>query len=211
MSLTDRLDIKNNYHRYYGRVRVWSQKSQTQISGFVSLTIFTVAFFLYFAILPTLKTIGSLNKEINDQQEVINTMTKKINDLTIAETNYAQVINDLKSIDRVLPKTEEFERLAWQVQWLAQQTGVTITTGSFGEFSLVGERPSNDLKPLLMNLSISGSYQQIKQYLQSLTKIDRLITIEEVSFNQQNLKVGGGLTANLKLTGFYLPKKEQND
>src|SRR3989344_8137511 len=104
MDLTERLDIKNNYNRYYRRIRVWSQEPKTQISGFVSLTIFTVAFFLYFAILPTLKTIGGLNKEIKDQQETISTMTKKINDLKTAETNYAQVINDLKSIDRVLPE-----------------------------------------------------------------------------------------------------------
>lgn len=199
-----------NYDRYYQQIRVWGQQPKTKISGLISLTIFTVAFFLSMAILPTFKTIAGLKKEIKDQQEVEVKLTKKVAGLEIAEVNYTKVINDLKLINQVLPEKEELERLAWQIQWLANQKGVEINSGSFGEFNLVGQAGKSDQTELSTELTIKGGYQQIKAFLQSLTKIDRLITIKEVSFNKQKLQ-DGELTASLKLAGFYLATKEQND
>lgn len=197
-----------NYDRYYQQLKILGQQPKIRISGLVTLTIFTVAFFLSMAILPTFKTIAGLKKEIKDQQEVEATLSKKMLGLQAAEVNYAKVINDLKLINQLLPEKEEFERLAWQIQWLANQKGVEINTGSFGEFNLAGQADSPDQAELAVDLTIKGSYQQIRAFLQGLTKIDRLITINEVSFNKQNLQTGGDLTASLSLAGFYLPTKE---
>lgn len=166
-----------NYDRYYQQIRVWDRQPKVRVSGLISLTIFTVAFFLNMAILPTFRTIAGLTKEIKDQQEVEAKLTKKAAGLITAETNYAKVINDLKLINQVLPEKEELERLAWQIQWLANQQGLTINTGSFGEFNLVGEANKSDQTELSMELTIKGSYQQIRSFLQNLTKIDRLHTI----------------------------------
>lgn len=200
-----------NYDRYYQQLKILGRQPKIRISGLVTLTIFTVAFFLSMAILPTFKTIAGLTKEIKDQQEVEAKLIKKIAGLQAAEVNYAKVVNDLKLINQVLPEKEELERLAWQIQWLANQKGMEINTGSFGEFNLVGQAGSPDQTELAVELTIKGDYQQIRAFLQGLTKIDRLITINEVSFNKQNLQTGGELTASLKLAGFYLPIKEQND
>lgn len=197
-----------NYDRYYQQIRVWGRQPKVRVSGLISLTIFTVAFFLNMAILPTFKTIAGLKKEIKDQQEVEAKLTKKMVGLKTAEVNYAKVVNDLKLINQVLPEKEEFERLAWQIQWLANQQGLEINIGSFGEFNLVGEANKSDQTELSMELTIKGSYQQIRAFLQNLTNIDRLITIKEISFNKQDLQTGGELTASLKLAGFYLPIKE---
>ncbi|MBU1499328.1 type 4a pilus biogenesis protein PilO [Patescibacteria group bacterium] len=197
-----------NYDRYYQQIRVWDRQPKVRVSGLISLTIFTVAFFLNMAILPTFKTIAGLKKEIKDQQEVEAKLTKKMVGLKTAEVNYAKVVNDLKLINQVLPEKEEFERLAWQIQWLANQKGVKINAGRFGEFNLVGEADSSDQAELVVEITIKGSYQQIRDFLQSLIKIDRLITIKEISFNKQDLQTGGELTASLKLAGFYLPIKE---
>lgn len=200
-----------NYDRYYQQLKVWGRQPKIRISGLITLTIFTVAFFLNLAILPTFKTIAGLKKEISDQQEVETKLTKKMAGLKTAEVNYAQVVNDLKLINQVLPEKEEFERLAWEIQWLAKQTGVEINTGSFGEFNLAGQADLSNQTELAAELTIKGNYQQIRAFLQSLTQIDRLITIKEVNFNKQNLQGGGELTASLRLAGFYLPTKELND
>lgn len=199
------------FEQYYQRVKIWSKQPKVQISGLISLTYFTIAFFLRFAILPTFETIGSLSKEIKDYQTIIGKLTNKIYNLEMAEANYSLAINDLESVDRVLPQTAEAERLAWQIQWVAQQEGVKIVSGSFGEFNLISPKISTDLNKLETSLSISGSYQQIKAFLQKLTNIDRLLTIEEISFNKQDFQGEGKLTVSLKLKGFYWPKKELND
>ena len=200
-----------NYDRYNQQLRVWGRQPKIRISGLVTLTIFTVAFFLSMAILPTFKTIAGLKKEISDQQEVEAKLTKKAAGLKTAEVNYAKVINDLKLINQVLPEKEELERLAWQIQWLANQQGLTISTGSFGEFNLVGQAAKPGQTELSAELTITGNYQQIRNFLQGLTKIDRLIAVKEVNFNKQKLQGSGEVTASLKLAGFYLPTKELND
>ena len=197
-----------NYDRYYQHLKILGRQPKIKISGLITLTIFTVAFFLNLAILPTFKTIAGLKKEISDQQEVEVKLTKKMLGLKTAEVNYAKVINDLKLINQVLPEKEELERLAWQIQWLANQQGLTISTGSFGEFNLVGQADSPDQTELAVELTITGSYQQIRAFLQGLTKIDRLIAVKEVNFNKQKLQGSGEVTASLKLAGFYLPTKE---
>ena len=197
-----------NYDRYYQHLKILGRQPKIRISGLVTLTIFTVAFFLSMAILPTFKTIAGLKKEISDQQEVEAKLTKKAAGLKTAEVNYAKVINDLKLINQVLPEKEELERLAWQIQWLANQQGLTISTGSFGEFNLVGQAAKPGQTELSAELTITGNYQQIRNFLQGLTKIDRLIAVKEVNFNKQKLQGSGEVTASLKLAGFYLPTKE---
>jgi len=197
-----------NYDRYNQQLRDWGRQPKIKISGLITLTIFTVAFFLSMAILPTFKTIAGLKKEISDQQEVEVKLTKKMLGLKTAEVNYAKVINDLKLINQVLPEKEELERLAWQIQWLANQQGLTISTGSFGEFNLVGQAAKPGQTELSAELTITGNYQQIRNFLQGLTKIDRLIAVKEVNFNKQKLQGSGEVTASLKLAGFYLPTKE---
>lgn len=195
------------YDRYYQRIKTWGRQPKTQISGMITLSIFTVAFFLSMAILPTFKTIAGLRKEIDDQQEVKAKLTRKAAALETAEVNYTKAINDLKLINSILPEKEELERLAWQIQWLANQQGLTINSGSFGGFNLVGQAVNSNQTELTADLTIKGSYQQIRAFLQGLTNIDRLITVQEVNFNKQKLQ-DGELTASLKLAGFYLPTKE---
>ena len=176
------------------------------MSGLASITIFTTAFFLLVAILPTFRTIGTLNKEIIDQETVNSKLTQKIVSLKAAEANFAPVINNLEIIKEVLPESEASERLAWQIYWVAEQTGVEITSGSLGEFALLNQvAEKNKLSQLDVSLSLSGSYQQIKNFVTKIAQIDRLMTITDISLSNKNSQLNNSLTVTLKLIGFYLP------
>ncbi|MCX6816979.1 MAG: type 4a pilus biogenesis protein PilO [Candidatus Beckwithbacteria bacterium] len=187
----------------------WAQQPIVRISGLISLTFFTVAFFGIFAIMPTFKTIAKLNKEIEDSQIIDSQLYKKTVSLQAAQTNYDKVINDLGLVNRVMPEREEFETLSWQIAWLASQKGVELTSGTFNTFNLVGPSETG-LQTLEIDLTVSGPYLNIKDYFVSLTGFDRLITISDVNFgskNSNNLKNNLNLTANLKLTAYWLPKE----
>lgn len=189
-----------------------SQNPLTRVSGLVSLTFFTIAFFGIFAISPTLKTIAQLNKQIEDTETVNSKLKSKVKDLEKAEIVYSQVLESLDLVDRVLPEKNEFERLAWQISWLVVESGVEITSSSFGEFVIVGSQDKAEGKVQLisLDLSVSGSYNKIKAMLKKITEIDRLIEIETVSLTK-NAADGGGksqtLTANLKLKADYFDTK----
>lgn len=202
--------MKPNYNRYYQRFNHWTRQPVAKVSGLVSLTIFTVSFFCFFAILPTFKTITQLKKEIKDAQEVNSQLYKKTVSLATAQNNYEKIINQLPLINQTLPEKEKFETLAWQLSWLASQKGVQLSNGVFGSFPLVGQLAKPELNTIQIELGLIGNYLQIKSFIETLTNLDRLITVQDLNFGSKNLQVlknSGQLNANLKLTAFFLPQE----
>lgn len=203
--------IKPTYNRYYRRFYSWGRQPYARMSGLAALTIFTVAFFCFFAILPTFKTIAQLKKQIQDYQTINNQLAKKAQALNTAQANYEKIIDQLTLLSRVLPSTESFETLSWQISWLANQTGVELTNGSFGSFPLKGSAGS-ELSEIAIDLNLNAGYLATKNFIDQITQLDRLITIQNISLGNKNsssLKSGNQLNTTLKLTAAYLPQKDQ--
>lgn len=197
MTLADKLAGRTGYDQYYRRVKLLLNLPGAKVSGLVTLTIFTVVGFLIFAILPTFKTIASLKREIEDAQNVEAKLQQKIHSLNQAESLYGKVVSDLDLLTRLLPAGPEWERLAWQLYWLAGKNGLTLLSGTF-------DQAEKEFVPV--SLSLKGSYPQIKTFVDDLNHLDRLIAVEELNISGKGLKQGDGrLTANLKLKAFYLP------
>lgn len=200
--------MKPTYANYYKRFQQLSRRPEAKISGLISLTIFAVAFFGLFAILPTFKTIAQLSKEIEDVETVNSKLAKKILALDTAEQSYGQILEKLETVEAVLPEKAEFERLAWQLHWLANDKGLEVSGGNFGEFEVIEQTPaaSDELKELAVEFTIRGSYGQIKDFIKELVRADRLITVNEAVIGSKRLKGdSGGISANLRLTAYYLP------
>ncbi len=207
MATLDTMGLKRDYQKYLNRVKSLTKKPSTKISGLVSLTVLTVAFLGVFAIMPTLKTIGALRKEIEDVEMVNTKLSQKIKALNKAEELYGKEVNNLKLVDQVLPNNPGFERLAWQLEWLALNKGVSITNGSFNEFPIFDNKlPEQELQEVLVELSIVGSYPKIKDYVKAVVEIDRLISLTDVTINSKKLKLEPGrISATIKLEAKYLP------
>jgi Tfp pilus assembly protein PilO len=186
------------------RAKTWYRKPESQISGMTSLTFFGIAFFGFFAILPTFRTIARLNKEIKDSRLVLEQMQTKITNLQTAQINYSQAVNDLPLINQLLPEREQLDELAWQLHYLAAGGGVTITNLSFGAYALVGPT-SSQTTDWPVELTASGTYPALKDWLESLNQFNRLITLKDVNFSNK----AGKLTATIKLTAAYLSGKGQ--
>lgn len=205
--------MKTSYANYYKRFQQLSKKPEAKVSGLISLTIFTVAFFGIFALLPTFKTIAQLSREIEDAEAINGKLTKKILALDAAEGLYTQIVDELPVVNEVLPEKSEFERLAWQLHWLADDKGLELSSGNFGEFMITEEKTNQgeNLLELPVELTVNGSYGQIKEFLGSIDKIDRLMAVKEAAINAKRFKSElGKITANLKLTAYYLPNTTKN-
>ena len=165
-----------------------------------------MAFFGLFAILPTFKTIAGLKREIEDGEVVNLKLQNKIKSLSKAEDLYLEASNNISLMNQVLPEKAEFERIAWQIEWLALNKGVEIANGNYNEFSLVdtiGKVP--EIQSMEIELTVNGSYPKIAEFISSITKIDRLISIRGVTISSKKLRQGGVISANIKLMAYYLP------
>ncbi len=197
MSLTDKLSGRISYNQYYSRLKMMVERPETKVSGLAILTVFTVIGFTVFAILPTFKTIASLKREIEDAKNVEAKLQQKIHSLDQVEILYTQIAPGLNVLNQVLPAEPEFERLSWQLHWLAKKDGITLSGGSFSEFQA-------DFIPV--SLSIQGNYLAVKTFIADLNRLDRLIDVEEITISSKNVRLSSGaLTVNLKLKAFYLP------
>lgn len=196
---------RQQYIAYYQRFKKLSQRPEAKISGLVSLTIFTVAFFSIFAILPTLNTIASLNRQIGDAELVNTKLAQKITALNRVEEDYVGLTENLPLVEAVLPSEPEFDRLAWQLNWLVSNLGLTLNGGSFGEFFITPIKPDESVTTLPIELSISGSYTQIKALIDQIGKLDRLISVDEMALSSKKASLNNlNLTATMKLTAYFL-------
>jgi Tfp pilus assembly protein PilO len=202
----NRARLKQDYLRSVQRFKQFGQKPESKVSGLISLTIFTVAFFGLFAIMPTFKTIASLKREVKDIEQINQKLSLKIQALNKAEDIYGQQINNLPLVNSILPEMAEFERFAWQVEWLALNKGVQFESGSFNKFPLVNKETVEGLQSIETELTIMGNYLNTKDFLKALGQMDRLVSISNLTISSKKIKQSAGLiSTSIKLSASYFP------
>ena len=204
------MNLNFNQASYYRRIKEFSKRPEAKISGLISLTIFTVAFFGAFAIMPTFKTIAQLNKEIQDATTINNQLAKKIFVLESAQDLYSQQIGNLTIIDKILPAQVNFERLAWQLSWLIKEKNLELVNTNYDEFLIVGTSEIKESGPqfIPVEITVKGSFSQIKELTAELLKFDRLITVQQATItSKKNKNDDNKIIANFKLAAYWLPEK----
>lgn len=208
MKLSNKFPTRQAYLNYYKRIRQLGDQPVAKISGLVSLTLFTVAFFGVFAIAPTFRTIAELNRQIEDSELVNSKLAQKAAALSKAEDTYLQLGNDLEKVDRLVPEGAEFERLAWQLNYLANTLGLTIGGGNFGEFLVKGVEAVDPKKDsvLTAEITLNGNFLAIKEFIKMVESMDRLVVVDQVSISSKRIaRDVSTITSNLRLSAYYLP------
>lgn len=173
------------YRRYYRHLRVFYKKPAVRDFTFLVLTLLTIAFFTFFAIKPSLKTIGGLIKEIKDKRHANEMLAKKINALALAQREYASLQSDLPVVLAVLPFKNDSSRLAKQIEYLARKNSLFILSFQIEKATLFADQEEAKVLSFKFDLHLGGEYQDLKKFIKDLGKIDRLITMESFSFSKK--------------------------
>lgn len=203
-------DYKESYHRYrkyYRHLQALYQRPPVKDFTFLILSLLTTAFFAFFAIKPSLKTIGELVKEIKDKRMASETLEEKIKALSLAQQEYALIQPDLPKVYSVLPQKSNFSHLAKQIEYLSGKNKIFLLSLSFEKTSLFGEE-KKDLVPLDFSLEIGGEYQNLKGFLGELENLDRMVVIKDFSFSKKKMdreKTEFPLSLTGDAEGYYLP------
>lgn len=213
-------DYRTEYHRYkqyYFKLQSLSGQPIARASFTLVASLLTAAFFGIFAIKPTLGTIARLTKEIEDRQKVEKQLETKLKALKQIESAYEAIKPQLPLIDAALPKTPEFERLEREIEFLAWEHGVILSSGSFSGFPLV-ERSSDEnqkdkdsdsdipAKVININLTVAGDYSNLKQFITGLETLDRVILVKSLNFSEKTKLKGAKLQISLNSQAFYKPQ-----
>jgi len=161
------------------------RKPVVQVSLGLVGTLLLVAVLGILVLRPTLLTISSLIKEIQDEQELIGALEDKFRALTVAQGLLEDMKGDLPRIDWAIPVDQEFGVFAKEVEILAKEKGLAAVEISQAGFELVsGEGTASNqgqAKFLEVGISIGGSEEAVREFLADLIKMDRLVLIKSVN------------------------------
>lgn len=160
------------------------QKPIAKVSTELIITICTVIFLAIFAIQPTLNTMSSLLKNIDDKQKVDQDLTKKAAALSTANAALVPLENQVRILDQVIPNSPDLDGILRRIEKLASGRSIVLTTL---QSSVVPKENDPDLKGtpelsvLTLQVGVSGTYANVKDFLEALLQIDRQLSVVSVS------------------------------
>jgi Tfp pilus assembly protein PilO len=193
-------------YREYLKLLPDMKNEHTQAYTMLAFTLAALSFFGIFAINPTLSTIVNLKKQLSDSLFVHQQLTTKINNLSILQQKYTVMSGDLPYLYAAIPKEPSSPTLLAQVQALAQQDEMKLTTLHTFEVSL---SPSDQRVPpggfsYVFSLEAEGSYNNMLRFATDLSQLNRIITIELFSIAKDDKT--DSLTLTLRGRQYFLPE-----
>ncbi len=188
-------------------------KPQTKAYTFLALSFLTVAFFIFFAIRPTINTIVGLRKQIEDNQMVEKKLQDKINALSQLQAEYEVIQKDLPYLNSALPTTvnvvdlvKNFERLVSENNASLSAMQIAEAPLSDGLIDITNNSKSinkNQAVPLGVIFSIEGDYMSVANLIEAINSLPRIISVQSLSL----IKGVGKVIGSLKVNAYYLPAK----
>lgn len=188
------------------------QRPVARVSLELFLSVFAVVFFAIFAIRPTLVTMSDLVKEIEDKKDLDQKLTQKIASLSTAQTSYLDVQERLYLLVQTLPSTPDLIHSVKIIEKLAVDRGVLIDSLTVSE---VPREISPDVQftklkknSFPVSMSLSGEYEDIRDFVQDLISYRRLFVTDTVIFSTSEERGQRKLRVNISLSIPYFGDKK---
>jgi len=181
------------------------RKPKVQAYSFLVLSLFTGAFFLFFAVRPTINTIINLRKQIEDSTGVNSKLTEKINALAQIQAQYEVIKPDLPLLAQAMPERADVVGLVQQIEKISTDNQTSLTAMQFGEANLVGEGTGKDTQnsvPVTFQVSAGGDYSRLLALLNSISKLPRLVSVDSLNINSGTASPA----ATIRLKAYYYIK-----
>lgn len=201
-----------SYSTYLAKVSKFYDKKEVKIYTNLILTLVTISFFALFAIKPTISTIASLAKEIKDQEEVAEKLDQKIKSLQLAKKEYNANKSKLYLINEALPLNPETALFLGQIEILAQENHLELSSVQTEGLAIKGESIKNEKKIVSKKanpsfntqLILTGEYPQIESFLKAINNLRRIVSIENISINKSKKDSTATLSFKLETEAFHL-------
>jgi Tfp pilus assembly protein PilO len=148
------------------------------------LTFMALIFFGIFAINPTLSTIIDLKKQLKDSQYVADQLQQKITNLSNLQQKYNTLSPQLPVVLDAIPQSPSVFLFSGQIQTLAKQSGLSLTSFQVFEVKLAGDKPLGQKPSFGFSLEASGDYDKLLAFASSLSHMRRIASIESIGMEK---------------------------
>lgn len=180
------------------------------------LSLSTMIIFIVFALKPTILTIVSLYKEINQKRSTLSSLNQKITDLQTAANVYDQSQDFIPNVNAAVFGNPEPDTVSKQLLGLASKNGANLLGISIGQTIILGKsttvRGTSDVKPLPENaqsmpvsISIRGNYSSLLGFIKDIENLRIPIKVDTLSIGSSQTQEGnvivGVITARVPYLG----------
>lgn len=173
-----------------------------KVSLEVIFSIIAVLFFAIFAIRPTLQTMSELIKEIEDKRSLDAQLGQKIASLSTAQSQYQLFSPQFYLLDEALPKTAMINQSLQIIEKIASDNELviqSIATSSVPDELKEIEASIATRKTLTFNVSISGDYLNIRQFIEDVMASRRMMIVDQVNFGVGSSRYQKKLSAVIRI------------
>jgi hypothetical protein len=179
-----------------------------------SATFGLIAFFLFFAIKPTVFTISALLGEIKSKEILQLQMRQKVNSLIQAQDAFSQIQERYLLIDSALPDRSRFSHAAAQLLTSAHQSNTTFNSINY---TLDSAKTETKLRPSFAAYQLTSTalapFSSTINLLDTLSLNRRVLEITQLTLSKDKDKqasVSEKINFNLSLTVPFYPTHEKN-
>ena len=179
-------NLSASKYRDYLKLLPDMHEENTRIITTLIFTFAAMSFFGIFAINPTLSTIVELKKQLADSEQVNELLTTKINNLSALQGQYTLLTPDLPTILTAIPEDAEAPLLMGQVQALAKRSKLKLISFRVSEVQLTSPQVKTVKgSSFIFSLEAQGEYQDMINFVSSLSKMNRIVTLESLSITKE--------------------------
>lgn len=191
-------------NRYFDSLPFFKEEKAQKFMS-IALTLLALSFFGFFAISPTLSTIAKLKKEIKDNEYVNSQLEKKIQNLNTLRLQYASLQSELPIVFESLPKKAEVPTLIAKIQSIAKNSKITVKKIQSFEVEVIKNKKETNKKYYSYTFSIEGdgTYENISQFASTLTKMQRIVSIEILSLRSSAIQNDKSIKFNINAIAFF--------
>jgi len=199
-------NLPKNVYLQYIKLFPITQTEQVKTYTTLILTLIAVIIFGLFAINPTINTIVELKKTLADSEFADEALDRKLAALQSLQQQYGELGETLNRVAATLPTTPDAPLLLAKVQTLASDAGLTILKVEALQIELTKKGGAmNQPTPFPFGITVSGSYDQILTLLESLPRLDRLVSIDTVTLTR-NTDGSSQVTATIRAKAYFHPE-----
>lgn len=175
--------------RYYTYIRPILHNKFTKTYSSLIFSLITIFIFSFYAIRPTVTTILSLQKSIDEQTSIQQRLQDKVSNLSQGKLNYENIDPDVKSkINNLVPDNPTLAQLINSLNYAADQANASVSGIQLQEVILESKKTqlsrNAPLSQIDFTFNAQGNFASLMKLLTSLKRTDRLFTITSVNFAQ---------------------------
>lgn len=202
-------------HKYYQTIRPILETPKNRLYTATILSFLTVSLFGWYAIRPTITTILSLRREIQDKTKINQQMDEKIAALIDAQTLYENISDQLPYLMSAIPQRVHIDEVMQSIDTLRFTHNLSVTSIETSKVPLAQDSrllsKVDSFYQTTIKIIFTGPYPSVLAMINDLTRLSRIVTLEDVTLdrNEGDELTPTTVTANITATVYSLPPPTQ--